>query len=77
MGCLVVLEAGALGTWGAGKVLESMELPTLTSWLLLMVLQWLEVNASSPLGNMVFLLPQQLSVGLLHVWDPAVLLIGS
>ena len=77
MGCLMVLEAEELGTWGDGKVWESMELPTLTSWLLLMVLQWLEVNASSPLGNVVFLSPWQLSGGLLHVWDPTVLLIGS
>ena len=38
VGCLIFLEAGELGTWGTCKVLESMELPTLTSWLLLMVL---------------------------------------
>ena len=73
----MVLEAGELGAWGDGKVLESMELPTLTSWLVLVVLQWLKVNVSSPLGNMVFLLPWWLSGGLLHVWDPAISLIGS
>ena len=60
----MVLEAGKLGTWGNGKVLESIELPTLTSWSVLVVLKWLEVNASSPLlRTVVFLLPQQLSGG--------------
>ena len=60
----MVLEAGELGTWGDGKVFESKELPILTSWLVLMVLEWLEVNASSPLlGTVVFLLPQQLCGG--------------
>ena len=58
VGHLMVLEVGELGAQGNGKVLESIELPTLTSWLLLMVLQWLEVNASSPWREVVFLLPQ-------------------
>ena len=74
----MVLDAGELGAWGDGKVLESKELPTLTSLLLLVVLQWLEVNAFSPLlGTVVFLLPQQLSGGLLIVWDPTIMLIES
>ena len=73
----MVLEAGELGAWGDGKVMESIELPTLTSSLLLMVLQWLEVNASSPWREVVFFLPWQLTGVLLHVWDPTVSLIGS
>ena len=77
VGHLMVFEAGELGAWGDGKVLECIELPTLTSWLLLMVLQWLEVNASSPLREVVFLLPRQLAGVLLCVWDPTVSLIGS
>ena len=76
VGCLMVLEAGELGAWGNGKVLECIELPTLTSWLL-MVLEWLEVNASSPLREVVFLLPWWLAGVLLHVWDPTVMLMGS
>ena len=78
VGYLMVLEAGELGTWGDGMVLEYVELPTLTSFVALLVLEWLEVNASSSLlGTVVFLLPWQLSGGLLLVWDPSVLLIGS
>ena len=74
----MVLEAGKLGTWGDRMVLEYIELPTLTSFVVLMVLEWLEFNASSPLlRTVVFLLPQQLSGGLLLVWDPSVMLIGS
>ena len=78
MGCLMVLEAGKLGAWGDRMVLECMELPTLTSFVVLLVLEWLEVNASSPLLRpVVFLLSQQLSGGLLLVWDPSVMLMGS
>ena len=78
LGCLMVLEAGELGTWGDRMVLEYIELPTLTSFVVLVVLKWLEVNASSPLlRTVVFLLPWWLSGGLLLVWDPSVTLIGS
>ena len=64
VGCLMVLKAGELGTWGDRKVLEYMELPTLTSFVVLFVLEWLEVNASSPLlRTVVFLLPWWLSGG--------------
>ena len=64
VGHLMVLEAGELGAWGDGMVLEYIELPTLTSFVALLVLEWLEVNASSPLlRTVVFLLPRQLSGG--------------
>ena len=77
VGHLMVLEAEELGAWGNGKVLESIELPALTYWLLLMVLEWLEVNASLLWREVVFLLPWQLAGVLLCVWDPSILLIGS
>ena len=87
----MALEAGELGTCGDRMVLERLELcgdgemvlqwlklPTLTSLLVLVVLEWPEVNGSSPLQRtVVFLLPQRLSWGLLRVWDPSVSLMGS
>ena len=64
VGQLMVLKAGELGALGGEMVLECIELPTLTSFVVLLVLEWLEVNASSPLlRTVVFLLPQQLSGG--------------
>ena len=68
----MVLEAGELGTCGEGMVLERLKLcwdgkmvlqwlklPTLTSLLVLVVLEWPEVNGSSPLlRTVVFLLPR-------------------
>ena len=77
VGHLMVFEAGKLGVWGDCKVLESIELTTLTSRLLLMALEWLEVNASSPWREVVFLMPWWLAGVLLCVWDPSILLIGS
>ena len=41
MGHLMVLEAGELGTLGDRMVLEYIELPALTSFVVLVVLKWL------------------------------------
>ena len=78
VGHLMVLEEGELGTGVGCKVFKWLNVPTLMSLVLPVVLERLEVNdISSPLWDAVFLLPQQLAGVLLLVWDPAVLLIGS
>ena len=53
---LMVLEEGGSGSRMHFWVLKWLILPTLTSFLLSMVLERLEVNGSSPLREAVFLL---------------------
>ena len=63
---LIVLEEGEIGGRMHFWVLKWLKLPSLTSSLLSMVLERLEVNGSSPLREVVFLLPWWLAWGVHH-----------
>ena len=64
---LMVLEEGEMGGRVCFVVLKCLKLPTLTSSLLSMVLERLEVNGSSPFRETVFLLPWWLAWGYIAV----------